>query len=627
MTIILGFLMIYITIISGSMFISSILNKKIETTIAINIGIIILALYLFGAFNLLLQGLYIIVAINIILGIIAIIIKKKKILDLVFTPGFTFFSIMYFILMITNFNKALTHWDQFSYRSLNVKMMFYNNSMMAEYARIYQPATTLIEYFFMKMIGVYIQGIEAFAMQIFGIALLLPMYENVKENKLAKIVIGLTILFLPAVFTNLVFYQSSYPDATLGLLLGYILYTYFTENNIKYKTIAIAIATAVLVLTKPSGIAITLIMIAILIIYEILKNKYYKKENIKKIISNENIKVIAVIIISAILIFISWKIVLKVYTKSSVRTDQSRVGESSINYIENSLLTTIFGKYEDNNDAANSNGSLIPTIYKVKGFTFPVQMSLAITSIVISIGYIWYYYKTKNSNLKYQTIVVIIGLILYVGFLQLSYLLKFVTFEMLGHNGIDRYFPTYLLGMLYLLIAIVIRNLSKKEYIAKDYIIIMAIMLLITPIQSVCEATITSGIYNINSQEQVNYAKNRADAIDKYVEDNSKIITISQKKEEESYNIMLRYYLYPNHQVNILSNLEIEKEETLKNIINSKEYQYIYVFWKDENLEGMFENIFNNDYELKDETLYKIEYIDEHNIRLIEQIYIDENTY
>ena len=70
------------------------------------------------------------------------------------------------------------------------------------------------------------------------------------------------------------FYQSSYPDATLGLLLGYILYLYFTESNIKYKTIAIAIATAVLVLTKPSGIAIALIIIAILAIYEILKNKY-----------------------------------------------------------------------------------------------------------------------------------------------------------------------------------------------------------------------------------------------------------------------------------------------------------------------------------------------------------------
>lgn len=627
MTIILGFLMIYITIVCGSVFLSSILNKKIETTIAINIGIIILALYLFGALNLLQQGLYIIVAINIILGIISIIIKKKKILEFILTPGFAFFSIMYFILMITNFNKALTHWDQFSYRSLNVKMMFYNDSMMAEYARIYQPATTLIEYFFMKMIGVYIQGIETFAMQIFGIALLLPIYENAKENKLAKIVIGLTILFLPAVFTNLVFYQSSYPDATLGLLLGYILYTYFTENNFKYKIIALAIEVAVLVLTKPSGIAIALIIIAMLIIYEILRNKYYKKENIKKIINNKNIKIIVTMLISAILIFVSWKIVLKVYNITSGGRDQSRVGESSINYIGNSLLTTILGKYEDNNDAANSNGSFIEAIYKVKGFTFPVQMSLAITSMVIIIGYIWYYYKTKDSNIKYQTIVLIIGLILYMAFLQLSYLLKFVTFEMLGHNGIDRYFPTYLLGMLYLLIATIIKNLSKKEYIAKDYVIIMIVMLLITPIQSVCEATITSGIYNINSQELVNYAKNRADVIDEYVEDNSKIITISQKDEEELYNIMLKYYLYPNHQVNVLSNLEIEKEESLKNIINSKEYQYIYVFWKDENLEKMFKNIFNNDYELKDETLYKIEYIDEDNIRLIEQIYIDEKTY
>lgn len=624
MTIILGFLMIYITIISGSMFISSILNKKIETTIAINIGIIILALYLFGAFNLLLQGLYIIVAINIILGIIAIIMKKKKILELILTPGFTFFSIMYFILMVTNFNKALIHWDQFSYRSLNVKMMFYNNSMIAEYARIYPPATTLLEYFFLRPIGIYIQGIEAFAMQIFGITLLLPMYENVKKSKLANIVIGLTIIFLPAVFTSLLFYQSSYPDATLGLLLGYILYLYFTESNIKYKTIAISIATAVLVLTKPSGIAIALIIIAMLAIYEILKNKYYKKENIKKIISNKNIKIIVVIIISAILIFISWKIVLKIYTESPIGTDQSRVGESSTKYIGNSLLTTILGKYEDNNDAADSNGSFIPAIYNVKGFSFPVQMSLAITSIVIIIGYICYYYKTNNRDLKYQTIVVIVGLILYMVFLQLSYLLKFVTFEMLGHNGIDRYFPTYLLGMLYVLIAIVIKNLSKKEYIAKDYIIIMVIMLLITPIQSVCQATITSGIYNINSIEYINNSKNIADKIDEYIEDESKIITISQIQDTRLYNIMLKYYLYPNHDAKILENITQESIEKIEETIKSEEYQYIYIYSTDTELTNILKNIFNNLENIKEKTLYKIEYINENDIQLIEQVYIDE---
>ena len=123
---VIGFLLVYITIVFGSMFFSSILNKKIEKTIAINIALIILELYLFGILGILKQGVYIVIIINIILGIIAIIKKKKEILELIVTPGFVFFTIVYFALMITSFNKALTHWDQFWYRSVNTKVMFYN---------------------------------------------------------------------------------------------------------------------------------------------------------------------------------------------------------------------------------------------------------------------------------------------------------------------------------------------------------------------------------------------------------------------------------------------------------------------------------------------------------------------
>ena len=362
MTMILGFIIIYLSIVLGSIFWSSILNKKIETTIAINIGIIVLALYLFSAINLLAQGVYIIATANIILGIITIIVKRKKVLEKVLTPGFVFFSLMYFILMITNFNKQLIHFDQYLYRSINTKMVFYNNNILEEYVRIYPPMTTLLEYYFLKLIGIYIQGIEAFAMQMYGIALLLPIYENIKKSKLANIVVGLTILFLPAVFTNLVFYQSSYPDATLGLLIGYMLYTFFADSNIKYKIVALSIATGMMVLTKPSGIAIVLIIVAMLGIYEILKNKYYKKENIKKIFTNKNIKIILTILLIAVLVFISWKLVLKLYKVGTDRVDQSRVGDSSVQYVGNSLMTTIFGKYEDNNDAAESNANFIPKI-------------------------------------------------------------------------------------------------------------------------------------------------------------------------------------------------------------------------------------------------------------------------
>lgn len=624
MTMILGFIIIYLSIVLGSIFWSSILNKKIETTIAINIGIIVLALYLFSAINLLAQGVYIIATANIILGIITIIVKRKKVLEKVLTPGFVFFSLMYFILMITNFNKQLIQFDQYLYRSINTKMVFYNNNILEEYVRIYPPMTTLLEYYFLKLTGIYIQGIEAFAMQMYGIALLLPIYENIKKSKLANIVVGLTILFLPAVFTNLVFYQSSYPDATLGLLIGYMLYTFFADSNIKYKIVALSIATGMMVLTKPSGIAIVLIIVAMLGIYEILKNKYYKKENIKKIFTNKNIKIILTILLIAVLVFISWKLVLKLYKVGTDRVDQSRVGDSSVQYVGNSLMTTIFGKYEDNNDAAESNANFIPKIYSVKGFTTPVQTSLAITSIIIIAGYVYCYYKSNNKDLKYQIIAIIIGLILYMIFLQLSYLLKFVTFEMLGHNGIDRYFPTFLLGMLYLLIASIIKKLSQKEYIARDYIIILLIMFLITPIQYVCEATITSGMYNINSMEYVNNAKNIADKIDEYVEDDSKIITISQKEKTRLYNLMLRYYLYPNHNVKTIENIKEENIEKVQEVIKSNEYQYIYIYSTDSELTNMLEKEFDNLEDVKEKTLYKIQYNDENDMTLIEQAYIDE---
>lgn len=624
MTMILGFIIIYLSIVLGSIFWSSILNKKIETTIAINIGIIVLALYLFSAINLLAQGVYIIATANIILGIITIIVKRKKVLEKVLTPGFVFFSLMYFILMITNFNKQLIHFDQYLYRSINTKMVFYNNNILEEYVRIYPPMTTLLEYYFLKLTGIYIQGIEAFAMQMYGIALLLPIYENIKKSKLANIVVGLTILFLPAVFTNLVFYQSSYPDATLGLLIGYMLYTFFADSNIKYKIVALSIATGMMVLTKPSGIAIVLIIVAMLGIYEILKNKYYKKENIKKIFTNKNIKIILTILLIAVLVFISWKLVLKLYKVGTDRADQSRVGDSSVQYVGNSLMTTIFGKYEDNNDAAESNANFIPKIYSVKGFTTPVQTSLAITSIIIIAGYVYCYYKSNNKDLKYQIIAIIIGLILYMIFLQLSYLLKFVTFEMLGHNGIDRYFPTFLLGMLYLLIASIIKKLSQKEYIARDYIIILLIMFLITPIQYVCEATITSGMYNINSMEYVNNAKNIADKIDEYVEDDSKIITISQKEKTRLYNLMLRYYLYPNHNVKTIENIKEENIEKVQEVIKGNEYQYIYIYSTDSELTNMLEKDFDNLEDVKEKTLYKIQYNDENDMTLIEQAYIDE---
>ena len=124
--------------------------------------------------------------------------------------------------------------------------------------------------------------------------------------------------------------------------------------------------------------------------------------------------------------------------------------------------------------------------------------------------------------------------------------------------------------------------------------------------------------------EYVNNAKNIADKIDEYVEDDSKIITISQKEKTRLYNLMLRYYLYPNHNVKTIENIKEENIEKVQEVIKSNEYQYIYIYSTDSELTNMLEKDFDNLEDVKEKTLYKIQYNDENDMTLIEQAYIDE---
>jgi len=631
MRIVLGYVILYIAITLGSIFISSVTNKKIEKTIAINMCSIILILYLFGIINQLQIGICIILILNILLGIIAIIKQKKNIFKLVATPGFAFFSIVYFILMITTYNKQLVDWDHFTYRSFNVKIMYYTDTMTRGYELFYPPAATLLEYFFMEVIGVYRQGIEAFTMQLFGISLLLPIYENVKEHKIAKIAVGMIIACIPAVFTNLIFYESAYQDATLGLLLGYMIYIYFTEENLKCKIVFISIAMSVLLLMKASGIVIALALFAIFALYEFLHNKYIIKGKIKTLLKSKNIRAIFIIGIISFAFLTSWENVQKINQTENniriVRPDQIRAiseNKGPIEFLLNSIMTTVFGTYQENNDAAESNGNLISTLYSVTGLFKPVRLSLMTTSIIFIIAYIYYYYKIKDEKFKFQTVTIGIGLFIYTILLQVAYLIKFSDYEMLNHNGIDRYYATFLLGMLYFISAIVISNLNKTKYDSKKYVAMLLIILLITPLQSIANVTITSGIYNINSTEYINNAKNRADQINEYIEDDAKLVTISQSDKTTLYNIMLKYYLYPEHSTSVLSGLQ-NNDYSIKFLKDISKYNdYIYIFTKNKKLDEIIKDTFENITEVKENTLYKIQYTNEEDIKLIEEKHIDQ---
>ena len=623
----LRYVLLYFIIILGSIFIADKVNKKIEKCIAPNIAIIILVLYIFGIFEMLKYGVWVIAIINILLGLYTIIKKwknKNELKEKILTPGLAFFSLVFFLLMLTTYNKNLVDYDHYLYRSLNTKIMYYTDCMSKGFQALYPPSINLLEYFFMKIIGVYLQGVEAFAVQIFGFALLLPLFDRIKNTKFMNLVISIVIICMPAILENLIFYEAAYPDALLGLLIGYSMYILCTEENNKFKLLSVILALVVTTLTKPAGFYISGIVIGMYLLIELLNNECNTKKNIKKFLKSKELKNVIIMTILVITVFLSWNIFTKINNKNNLgttRPEQTRTEGNSIVYTIKSIMTTTFGYYEENHDAADSNKSLIPKIYSLYAVMQPVRLTIyGIIIVIMLASLIIYKYVVKEENKKkfaHYIIALTIGLAIYIVFLQLSYILKFSTEEMIGHNGLNRYMPTFLLGMLYFIVAMAIKNMEERHDRKINYIILIAMIIAFTPLQSIANVSITSGIYNIQSIEYCNNGRIPANKIEQKIEKDEKVISIAQDEKTTLYSMMLRYYLYPEHKVYHYNNIDERKIENIKNKIINENISYIYLFSVDEKLNEVFEEKFNSVVNLKKETLYKIQ-IEENKIQLKE---------
>lgn len=616
--ILLRFIMLYAIIIGGSIFIACKTNKKIEHCIAINFGIIIISLYIFGLFEILKYGVWIVYALNIILGIYTIIKNwknRESLKKTILTPGFAFFSIIFFILLMVSYNKNLVDYDHYFYRSFNTKVLYYTDSMSRGYTALYPPSINLLEYFFMKIIGQYIQGIEAFAVQMLGFSFLIPLFDRKTKSKFMNLVITLVLICMPAILPNLIFYESAYPDALLGLIIGYIIYVLYTKEDNKFKILSVSIALMLMTITKPAGFVIAGIVIAMYLLIELLNSKCNKKENILKFIKSKELKNTIILTILVVSIFASWKIFTKVNNKYNIGTrgeNAARVDGNAIEFTFKNILTTTFGYYEENHEAADSNNKLIPAIYSIYTTTAPVRLTAYGVIMVIILAGILVYKKVimQENKKKFANYIIAltIGLVVYIMFLQLSYILKFSTEEMLGHNGLNRYLPTFLLGMIYFIIAIAIKNMEEKHARKVNYIILLVIIISFTHMQSIANVSITSGISNINSIEYCNNGRIPARKINEKIGNEARVITISQEDKTNIFNWMIKYYLYPEHHVDVYNQVKEKQVESIKQkITEGEENYYIYFVSVDEELNKLINKWFNIEIKLEKETLYKVE--------------------
>lgn len=628
MEIIIKLILLYITITSGAVFLSERFNKKIGQCIGVNLLLIVLLLYIGGLINLLAQSIWIVSAVELILGFITILkyIKDKnidKLKEKLNTFSFKVFSMTFFVIGIVSIGKELTNRDQFSYWSYAAKNMYTTNKFILNPAIgiQYPPAPTILQYFFMKVIGVYLQGFEAFSMQILGISLLLSWLENEKRSKWSKISLVIMMLCVPAIFPNVIFYESSYPDALLGLLIGYFCTSFFKNEKDMFTILKMVITLSFITLTKPIGFYIAIILLIMTAMCEMLKIKIIKKEKLKAIFKdNKNIKIIFVFLITILITFMSWTLYTNINRPAEGNMQTSNAKDNPLKVAISSLLTTTLGINAETYYEGISNQTLVKKLYEVTAIITPVQISIGGVIGILLVLSVYFISKKIEEERRNKAIVIlitsIIGLVLYTGILQVAYITMFNKNEMLVHAGIDRYFPTFLLALIYIFITYILEFFDRNNVRTLTYVLLAVIIISVTPIYSLMNMTITSGIYNEVESIKCDFAKRITNEIKNVTNEDDKIFIVCKSNTKMLYQYMIRYYMYPTivGLNEYTENTDISLTEWI-NTLKERNFEYVYVLDSDEEFNKYASSIFK-DNKIKNETLYKVE-LEEDNFLLI----------
>ena len=597
--IILRFSMLYIVLCMGSIFFADRYHKKIESCFILTFLFTMLGLYVASFLGLLEASTWAMAIFWILLGARTLWKHRKKedtfLKQQVTTTGFLLFTILFFAFLTFSFSKMLTSWDQYSNWSILAKNAFYTNTWVADIGVQYPPVPIALQYFFMKIGGEYRQGIESFTIQMLTFSCLFPLLQWTKGKSIQKIAVSIMILCIPAIFTMMNFYDSSYPDTFMGILLGLILTIYVLEENKNYQKVVLALSFVTLTLSKPTGVGIAAIGIGMLVLYEVFSQK--KKQHLRKILTGSKIRTCMVFLLIVIATYVSWKGYQTFYVGEleQASTQQIREDKSNIfSYLWNSFTIAFLGVGNENAiDGARSLGTLLDNMNQNIAITKPVYLNMVTTIFLLfGMAILLYvkYFKENRQRFKWGMVVLSIGLVLYIGMLQVAYMFVFSTDEMIGHNGLDRYLPTFFLSIIYFMVASILKEAKEmKKSQNLFYVILTAAIPFVTPIELISNNTITSGIHEVDKRLNWQEVMEQTEIIQEKLEQRkaSKVWLFSnpQNGGDVLYENAIRYYIFPTINAKSINSYKQQELEDALEKLKQEELSYIYIWNADETLE------------------------------------------
>lgn len=309
----------YLPVIIISLCFAVLFGRKMEDTLGIAFISVILILFFFGICGSLSTGIIGVFAVSFICFCVSVILcncHKQNTVEYI-TPGLVSFGIMVIFLLVVSRNTFMKQWDEYSHWGLAAKDMFYYDSFGTHAGssvlhRRYPPLSTLMEYFFLRINGIFSESVSYAAHLSLIISLLIGVFKNSTWKNIKACLPGFFIcLFIPVVFFDYIF--TLYVDLLLAALTAYVLMCYFGEKFSIFNGVRIIMGLVALVLTKDIGLVLAGLILLAIMLDMILD--LWKKD---KKIFNKQIAVSGLVYGLAIgCSFILWQFYLRISTATS----------------------------------------------------------------------------------------------------------------------------------------------------------------------------------------------------------------------------------------------------------------------------------------------------------------------
>lgn len=475
---------VFFPLISISLLFMVIFDRKWEETVGLSLIIEIFILYVFGLFSLLTTGISAVYLISAFCLIAAFVIIMKRRIDIrtLVSPGLFIYGILFIVILVNCHGAFYARWDEYIHWGLAAKDMFYYDSFAKHIdttVRLvrYMPFTTLAEYLFVYLNGLYSQEIVYIAYQTMLLSAGSVLFYKKGNKKVSNVVVAVIIgILVPVIFFTDI-YNSIYVDALLAILMFYVLYCYLSEEASLFNYMRIAGGLAALVLTKDMGLAIAGLVVLIMMADSIYKQISQKKWN-KKMCT-----VLPLLLVFIFLIFFSWQFYLSLPV---VQTEEVQVAEDMGDEAEadekgrnitaetisasglsvNGIVELIKGEAPEYRYRSLKN-------YLIKMFDgetfklgnlevpyFDMWIGLGILMVLLLIRRYW---DNRSKNIFFVSIMVFAGGIIYCIFLELLYLFAFPENEALTYASHDRYLGSYLCGSVLVMLGMILWEKSDDE--------------------------------------------------------------------------------------------------------------------------------------------------------------------